>query len=124
MPTSMPTSTGSRHRGGHRRPPISQCTYTLGCEVRAEEEHHAHRWVAANAIEVKADSTPGWYLVAFEIVGDRFRFHCDCPAGTYRANLPMPCKHAAKFGRLLEGRRQAVMLPNEGMWQPVAPAAA
>jgi hypothetical protein len=115
----MPTAT--RQPRSRRR--VEQPTYTLGCEIRAEDENHAHRWVADNAIEVKADSQTGWYLVAFEVRGDNLWFRCTCPAGTYRPHLPVPCKHSAKLGRLLEGRGQAVMQAAAGTWQPAAAAA-
>jgi SWIM zinc finger len=115
MPTRQPT----RRRSGRRVAPVT-CTaaYTLACELRAEDEHHAHRWIDADTIEVKADSQAGWYRVGLTgAAAGVLAFTCTCPSGQYRPHFPVPCKHAARFARLLEAEGRAVW--QDGMWRPV-----
>jgi hypothetical protein len=116
----MPSRQSPRRRrsGGPVAPVVCTAEYTLGCELRAEDEHHAHRWVNADTIEVKAHSRAGWYRVGLTgATAGVLAFTCTCPSGQYRSHLPVPCKHAAKFARLLEDQGRAAW--QGGMWRPV-----
>jgi hypothetical protein len=89
--------------------------FALAAEVRAVEEGHLARVLPDGSILVKADSRPGSYLVRIRRVTDGVvGFACTCPSGTYRADRPVPCKHAALAGRRLE--REGLASFDAGRW--------
>jgi hypothetical protein len=90
--------------------------FALAAEVRAVEEGHLARVLPDGSILVKADSRPGSYLVRIRSVRDGVvGFACTCPSGTYRADRPIPCKHAALAGRRLE--REGLASFGGGRWR-------
>lgn len=92
-----------------------QSDYALRAEMRAVEEGHRARLNEDGSISVKSDSDPNaTYRVTFHPVDLLIKFDCDCPSGTYREDLFVPCKHAALAARRLERRGLAHWV--DGYW--------
>lgn len=86
------------------------------CEIRAVEEGHKAFVQPGGWIRVVSDSRPGvFYTLTFhQTVTGAIHFHCDCPSGTHRGHLLIPCKHAALAGRRLE--REKIAVWNDALW--------
>ena len=94
--------------------------YAVRCEVRAIEEGHRSFAQPDGSYRVVSETQPGAaYFVTVTDGGDgRLWFACTCPSGTYRTDLPTPCKHAALAARRLERERRARF---DGLaWRPAA----
>jgi hypothetical protein len=93
--------------------------YALAAELRAIEGGHRTRALPDGSLLVKSDSQPGSYRVRVEgVEAGLIVFGCTCPSGDYRANLPVPCKHAALAARRLE--REGLARWADGGWRPRA----
>ncbi len=86
-------------------------TYAQRCLQRAEQSGH-RTWVQADgSIKIASDSERGVARhVTFEQNGTFIQFHCDCPAGIYRDDELVPCKHSALAGRRLVREGLAVQV--------------
>ena len=90
--------------------------YGLAAEVRAVEEGHNARVLPDGSVLVKSESSPGSYRVVLRGIADGvLRFGCSCRSGTYRTDLPVPCKHAAVAARRLE--REGLARWEDGSWR-------
>ena len=90
--------------------------YGLAAEVRAVEEGHNARVLPDGSVLVKSESHPGSYRVVLRGIADGvLRFGCTCRSGTYRTDLPVPCKHAAVAARRLE--REGLARWEDGTWR-------
>jgi hypothetical protein len=90
--------------------------YGLAAEVRAVEEGHNARVLPDGSVLVKSESHPGSHQVVLRGITDGvLRFGCSCRSGTYRATLPVPCKHAAVAARRLE--REGLARWEDGTWR-------
>ena len=90
--------------------------YALAAEVRAVEEGHLARVLPDGSVLVKAESRPGSYRVRIRgVASGVVVLGCTCPSGSYRTELPVPCKHAALVGRRLE--REGLAVWHAGVWR-------
>jgi hypothetical protein len=97
--------------------PANRANYALAAELRAVEGGHCTRALPDGSLLVKADSQQGHYRVWVDRVEDGLIvFGCTCPSGDFRADLPVPCKHAALAARRLE--REGLARWADGGWRP------
>lgn len=93
--------------------------YALRAEIRAIEEGHKC-WAdthGPDTYEVVSHEQPDVRYrlrTTHHFPGSVIRVSCTCPSGVHRAEVPIPCKHAALVARRLERAGEAEW--RDGWW--------